>query len=525
MKLTNWTILLIPLLISVHSYGQDTVSIYFRLGSSKILDAQRETLNAITVKFDLSELDSVNYIGMADSVGDLKSNFRLAEKRARNVAKYCKKLLPAKIPSRSMSLGESTERNDNAQNRRVDIVLFFPTEEEVVVEEIEGCYYIDYALLHRSHVRTVTKGKKEWIIIETDEADLKKSKEHYTATMTKGGEVRTKKVNWSKWFNGKGWYSNTRYIAKILKKDFDAFKIFKIEEPPCNECNEAFPSEIEITKEDTCVQVDRFLMHNILFKYMPFSFRSVKIRAPRKYVVIDDQYYIGCGLERELVWTTKRGRRKRNYYYSRLPIEFGYTIANITRVMDCCESDPEPSECDVPMIDIRSTPWEGEPLNLNVEIGSHYQQSTITPYVGIAISAEGLSSRAALLVGTDVDLSFISSLRYQLTYLSFPLNRLNPISGWQNPKKIGSGKFDRFYLGAELKIKINETQQSYLEQNIHLGLAISNIQNGPSISRIFIQYGIGFDYLGNNSSGVYSIAQLGMNIKIRDINIQRRSSR
>ena len=127
-------LLILVSLISKPIVGQDTLSIYFEFGQSKIPDAQLLPLNAIPTLYDLSDLDSVYFIGMADSVGDLESNFNLSEKRARNVAKYCERILDAKIPSKVTAIGEIS-MDEKWKNRRVIVILFFkpvPSEEDEI---------------------------------------------------------------------------------------------------------------------------------------------------------------------------------------------------------------------------------------------------------------------------------------------------------------------------------------------------------------------------------------------------------
>jgi len=523
MKLTQWTIIFLTILTSVHVHGQDTISVFFDFGQSKLQDSALEKLNVIPSSYDLSDLDSVHFIGMADSVGNFKANIKLSEKRARNVSRYCARLFPSIIPIKITALGESTI-DEKDKNRRVDIVLYFKPPKVEEVEQIvatqkkEVCYNIDYKLLHRCHLRTVTKRKKELIIIETTIPDLKKKKEHYYGTASKKGNFVAKKVKWSSKRTGNLWWSKTRYVATIPKEDFDTYKIFKIEDLPCDTCNEDFQTKSEISKEDTCIQVDRFLMENIQFQTRLFNNKWVKIRTPREYVNIEDRYFIGCGFQNELVWDSKKGRKQQNYYYSRLPRHFNY-IVNITRVMDCCKNNPEPSECDKPMIYCRTLGEPDRSFMLNAEFGSHYQQSTITPYAGFGISKEGYFSRVSILAGTDIDLSLCGSLRYQYHFLSFPFSVFNPLSSWQSPTaQRVINKYGRLYFGTELKTRINENKQDYLEHNFHIGLAAVNTNRDAFIPRLFIQYGIGFDYLGTYSTGVYSIFQLGLNMKIARLN-------
>src|SRR5437870_923289 len=82
------------LLYSSFLLSQDTVSVFFKSGSRTIEAGEAEKLNSMPFHFDLSELDSVAFIGMADSVGNFESNKKLSEKRAKAIAKHCRGLVP-----------------------------------------------------------------------------------------------------------------------------------------------------------------------------------------------------------------------------------------------------------------------------------------------------------------------------------------------------------------------------------------------------------------------------------------------
>jgi hypothetical protein len=525
--------LLLILLSSTELYGQDTISIYFETGISKLPDKHLKTLNAIPVKYFLSEVDSIHYVGMADSVGNLESNLNLSEKRARNVADYCGRLIPKNIPSKILALGERLNP-ERYKNRRVDVVLYFPqaTKEEPgpspdTINLKPKCYNIDYALLHRSLIRKVTKRKKEMIIIIADpqyfdnmnrhKTDNKKETEYYYGSVSKEGNFMTYKLKWSRKNTGNYWWSNSQYTALIPKKDFDRFKIFKISDPTCDTCSEDFQNQVSMEKEDKCLQVDRFLMKNIQFKMPWFNNRWAKIRAPREFVDPDDRYFIGCNSEIELKWETKKAKRKQNYYYSRLPRSFDH-MANITRLMDCCKLKPEPSECDKALIFISDLGAPDNSFVFFAEPGCYFQQSKFTPYCGFGLSKEGNLLRGSFMIGTDIDLSLCGSLRFQYHFVSFPFSMLNPVRVWQSPNaEHVIERYGRLYLGTELKTRFNDKGRNYLEQNIHLGLAIVHTSIDAFLPRIFIQYGVGYDYLRISSSKLNSVVQLGLDMRIGSI--------
>lgn len=510
------------MLSSVSALGQDTVAVYFDFSESKVTALGREVLNALPTEYDLSDLDSVLYVGMADSSGSFEHNLKLSRKRAQNVADYCEDIFPNNLPQRITAKGETLSSKPK-ESRRVDVILFFrplPTDEKEVIAQTQNlpdCFEVDYALLHRSHFRTVTKRGREYVIIETSKADVKKKRNTFYGTENLEGEFGIKKIRWSSKTTGNKWWKERRFVATLPKVDYDKYKIFTTGDAPCDTCSEDFTDGLgngKIRNEGECLQLDRFLMNNLQIKVAFFNPDYVEVRVPREYVNLDYQYHIGCSAETKLEWKALSGRRHQNYYYTRLPRTFN-RIHNITRVMECCEADPEPSECDKDIINCSTLMGSDPAYILQLELGSHFQNAEAKPYAALSLSKDLVSSRFHFLVGTDIDWSFYSSLRYQEHLISFPYNSLNPFEEWKKPSEIKPiSSYARIYAGTELKTRLHSEQTSYLEQNVHLGFASVNRRPGALIPRIFIQYGIGGDYLGNYDSGLYSIVQVGIDVKL-----------
>jgi hypothetical protein len=504
---------------TVRLYSQDTLSIYFEFGKSKITDTQFNILNTIPIQYDVLMLDSVSFIGMADSVGDFNSNKKLSEKRAKNIAKECIRIFKNNIPSTITSLGE---RNNKAidRNRRVDIVMFFKAIEKEEIESIENidvlkkCFNIDYKLLHHCYIRTITKHKKSFVIIETTRLDLSKKRVYYYGTTSPAGKFITTKVKWIIRRTGKSWWAATRFVATIPKKDFESFKIFTISDLPCDSCDEDYKIQPKFLNNDTCKQVDRFLMDNIQFKSSFFNKRTIKIRVPKEYVDINANYYIGCNFKTKLKWQHQIGKKKQNYYYSTLPIYFDY-ISNIVKDMDCCKNNIEPSDCSLPIIRCRMMRGADKSFALMLDVGSYYQQSQVLAYGALGIYKDGDFSRTAFQMGIDNKFCLITSISYQYHFLSIPFDFLKTSLSWHSPDRDGDiSKYARFYFGTELKTFLKKESKNSIEQNVHVGFTAVNTSENTIIPRIFIQYGMGYDYLNSNSKKIYSIAKLGVILRI-----------
>lgn len=154
------------------SQGQDTISVFFAFGKSRIPPEQLRILDDIPHFHHMGALDSVHFIGMADPVGGAGGNMALSAKRAKAVSRYCSEFLPPEMPMRTFAMG-AQQGEDHARIRRVDVVLYSLTshlDTAATVTEAdtlgEFCFTTHYRLLHHAHVRPVKKGRREFMLIE-----------------------------------------------------------------------------------------------------------------------------------------------------------------------------------------------------------------------------------------------------------------------------------------------------------------------------------------------------------------------
>ena len=261
-------------------------------------------------------------------------------------------------------------------------------------------------------------------------------------------------------------------------------------------------------------------MHNLQFKIIPFNNHMVKIRVPREYVDLNAKYYINCGFDHELVWYIIKGRRNKYYYYSLLPRYPSY-LYDITRMMECCKANPEPSRCNKPIIFCDGYMYQDNSFNLIAEIGNHYQQLRMIPYFALGICKDDFYNRITFLSAIDKDFNFYGLIRYQFQYLSFPYEEFFDINTWRTASEYHTlYRYCKLYIGNEFKARRGVIKRNnYLEHSFHFGFAVVDVNDYSLIPRIFIQYGFGYDYLKNNSNGIYPILQLGVDINlIRFIN-------
>lgn len=514
--------------------GQDTLSIYFEFGQSKIPINEQEKLGQISSQFDLSELDSIEFIGMADSVGNFEDNLKLSGKRAKNVSKYCKRFLPKLTSVKVKALGEKSSQNTRL-NRRVDIIMFFPIlpaiEGEEEVKDDRFCYYVDNRLLHRSHFRTIKNRRKKYVHIEIEmDEDFDKRAHYYGSYSSKNGFSKTR-LRWKTKKTGMFWWEKRRLIATIPEKSFDRYKVFQALKPACDtcscdSCHQDFETYPKIRGVSYCLQVDRFLMANMQYKRILFNNSFVKVRVPREYVNLDKEYLVGCDYTNLLRWYSRKGWRRKKYYYAKLPIRSNGYMCNITRQMECCKEDPEGSDCDISIINCDTEHFsrgQGITYKLFGEVGSSFQNEELLPYIGLGFGLDRhydfrrRYNNLSGVLGVDYRFNLYGSIRYQRFFDRISPRKVKLETGWNGPQ-IQKPKlykwYARPYIGTELKTILGNDESRLLEQNFHFGLALDHFHHRVRIPRYYLQLGLGYDYLNNYSNTVYPIAQIGVNIRI-----------
>ncbi len=499
---SRWLFFCCVVIASLPVIAQDTLSVYFETGSSRIAVEESARLVAVRAMFDLAALDSVVIIGMADTVGSDRSNERLSAKRAERVKDLLSPVLPSGAPITLHHLGERAAHSMQ-QVRRVDAVFFFVPEERPPTlppdsSEATSCYYVDYALLHRSHVRSIKKGKRSFTLIEVEEDDVPRRNEHRFALREKDGSFSVRPVRWTLRHTGSLWWGRQRYTTTIPEEAFKTFRVFTTTPPPCMACNEDLPRQQQLVQEDTCLQTDRFLMANLQFKRHLFSVARVKARAPLEYVDLEGSYHVGCRLY-PVEWKVRKGRRKRGYVYADLPI-IDHAVNNITRTMTCCAQNPEPSLCD------RGIP--GAPLGgrdssvlLLAEVSDLLLRGNDMGSLSIGLGKSWNWIETALFAGIDQRPDPVYRLRTRFIIADFIFPALNPWGGWRTPDYAPTlNVFGSLYAGTELTLSHVLPDGTALLQDLHVGFARTNVNASATIPRIWVHFGVVTDH--QNSSGI-----------------------
>jgi hypothetical protein len=501
------------------SRGQDTIRVFFETGKDEVNGTQKMRLASLRFQYDFSTLDSIRITGMADSVGNMQKNLKLSLRRAKNVWRFMKDDLPKSTRVSVYAEGEKISPGDKQQSRRVDMAFYSrasvteessANEPEIKKDSLKKCFQVAYRLLHRSSRRIITRGRRKFVEIQYERKQWEKMEEYYYASEV-NGRWTIRKVKWISRATGRDWWTEQRETTLIPFNDYKKFRVFTLSDN-CEDCSGIFPSDQPLNDETTCMQTDRFLMSNIQLKRSLFLKKLILILAPREFIDPEASYYAGCNLY-PFNWFVKGGRKKKNYYYAKIPHGGNY-LHNIIKEMECCKFKPEDSECKRPLIifiDYAASPL---PLSIGVEAGYNQFLQTNLFYAAATLHKYGRSWQSALLLGADQMKEFYGLLRLQRNIITIPSSFLNFSESWQSPGAYSEpDNFFRLYIGSELIQRWGQSAQQLL-QNAHAGISFYNDNERSIFRRVFVQAGYAHCWSDGSLPSFFFSAQAGIHIQL-----------
>lgn len=459
--------------ITNSTFAQDTLSIYFDFGSSKLKESEYQKLDKIQENYYFEDIQKVYFIGYCDSVGNIVANIRLSEKRAATVYKYCKSILPENMAFSIEAKGESNLKRTAEASRRVDIVFDYKEEtviiNEIVMDELPKidsnltidtkpevipkviCHYINYPFLHSSRQQIITANGKEYVVIETEHKYIKKQKYYYQHYNKRSKKWEVKKVRWRTQTTGQLWWRRQRINTKIEVTDYNRSKIFtRVAMDSCQNCN---ANKLDLHKETKCMQVDSFLMVNAQYK-VKLRKGMVKMRVPREYVDTEADYYIGCEKKSKINWEKKWFGKRKKYYFTTLEINpKTLAHASITREMDCCAEEIVPCKAfnafppDQGDLKCVTVPLRGR---FDLDIGTFYILESHRPYIGLSYVAEfGFKPSSVLKIRAAMtsDRLLFNKVEYNHYLYTFNLLSLNNSTSWNSYNRFTPKYKSRLFTG------------------------------------------------------------------------------
>lgn len=468
-----------------HGFSQDQISIYFSSGSHKVSPYSLKVLEAKIASLDYADIEYISYIGFADSSGNIQSNQRLSERRAKAVSKECSKLLKEEIPFDLRFQGETTKQVDSL-SRRVDIVFQHLSKPEMddtipMTANNERCFGTDESIYGYIHTRIEEKNKKSLVQIELLRSyDLTHIKHYYIKNPNTPNAV-AQRVNWKKVKTGKLWWRETRLVATIPKESFYKFGLVLFVEQPCNGCSE------QLFKIDTNLvssveyKSDYFLESVTQLKTKYLRHNKAEIRVPKEYVDSSIVYRMNLYTSSNeyktvnLDWEAKTKKKHQDYLF------YEFNIKEIERI-NVLKQQPNwmcPEPYRTGGTSGRIMPWgcgnhyRNKMLYLRTSLSAFYHNDTVTAYAALKFGYLNHNNQLQTEIGLNHRLGLYGAVSYKRYFLDFELMKKRGSNPWQGISQINFSTYVSPYFGLELRTSYNRNYKSFTELNLHTGISVT----------------------------------------------------
>ncbi len=514
-------ILLLLVLIPYFGSTQEVTSIHFKTGSHKISAYSHEVIRAKMASLDYNTISHIAFIGYSDSSGNMQSNQRLSERRAKAVAKECSNLFKEELPIDIRFKGETTQKVDSL-SRRVDIIIYHLETHETqdtipLTANNERCFGTDEVVYRYLYTKVQTSGKKSMVYMELlPNYELERRKHYYIKNPGSPNAV-AQRVNWKKTKTGKLWWRETRLTATIPKESFDKFGLVLFQEQPCEGCPES------LFKQDTNLIVsnqyltDYFVTSVTQFKTKFLRHNQAEIRVPREYIdstlVYKVRLYTNANEEKKIAINWETGKKKKNQDYCFYQFNSKYYDHFEIQSPQPQWSCPEPIAIDTNdythfRCGLRcrnGSDW----FALRTTLGAFYHNDTLTSYAAVRFGFRYKKSEIQTELGINHRLGFYGSLSYKFNYLEFGLMKNRGTNPWQLMSDVRFSTNVKPYCGLELRTSYNRKYQSFAEVNLHSGFSV-NFDNNFGY---YIHGGIARDLSNQINTQSYLYIQAGISYR------------
>lgn len=513
------------LLITDLTYSQDSTSVYFKTGSHKLSGYSQRVLDSLFTNLDYTGLNEIKFIGYSDSTGNFESNQRLSERRAKAVSKAVKEYVKPGIPVLTESKGELPRKVDSL-SRRVDILFRYNAFSEtggndtiVIQPEDPRCFFIDQHFEAFSNARIKVNKKKKVVYLQVIDHREFTSRKYYFVKNPSQKHAVAQRVNFKLETTGMLWWREKRYTATIPKESYDKFGLFYLENSPCDGCREQLFKKDTNVFSGTSIKDNYFMMSVTQLKAKLFRPNTLQIRIPKEFREENEPYYAikylwdGNTKTEKLLWETKRGKRKADYFYSKIKIKKvrSVSIANPQRTSYCPGKGGNPGNyggisCG---FNADGIGFPGE-FSFTPGIQAFYHNDTVTAFISVGLTYELKQHELAVNIGLNHRLGLYYSTHYHFNFLDFGTMTNRMLDPWQ---KLGDSKFTtqiKGYFGPEFRSSYTKKYRSFSEVNLHLGFSVA-WRNGLNY---YIQGGIARDLSNRINTGFYPYVQAGIRFRL-----------
>jgi hypothetical protein len=468
--------------------AQDTFNVFFDFGLAYLKAESRAAIDNIPFLHKTSEIDSIWFVGMADTTGPTFINKILAKKRAKNCAQYFDKRNERdSIPYRVFSKGEMNDDHFGT-SRRVSIIVHLKPKIDSIVEKKRDtiCYYLAYQILYNSIEKIIGKGenKKVRLSIESlPKSDFERSQIYYYGWFDTLGVFQKKEVYFKMKITGKLWWRKRRYTADIPFESYRLHKIFTIGKEPCGRCTEGFIANEQV-RPDTFLVADDHIMKYLQYRRLPWQRRKIDYRIPVDFIEQNTQYYLGCDTSKKVNWTKNDSAvGSKSFYAYTTAKTFENNIPTVTRFKPSCTPI---YRCDSFRCFLCGTrcSHDKKEITFFAEFG-HLGNELLTDYylgAGFSFSKKKFEHR----ISVNQSFSEIPFFKYNLRYTVFEKYKkyVKPTLSWTSTSVSRSSHYNtRLFVGAQL-ILFSENDDIIYDPYLTIGLEFWNYKRLKTFGQI-----------------------------------------
>ncbi|MNJ88749.1 OmpA family protein [compost metagenome] len=523
-------------LISANScYSQDTLKIYFESAKSTVRPGYEKLLRNFARRIDKENIHFVSITGYADSIGKIRSNLKLSERRAHSVRKICQAYFGDSTTFEMGALGEKAQKADSV-SRRVEIVVHYLSsliDEDILTSQLDSikandprCFLVDFDALKYCNVRYIEKNRKKYVYIQALDVPFFKETKHYFVKNPGAKTAIAQRVNWKLQTTGKLWWKKKRWVATIPKESYDRFQFFVIKNGPCEGCTESLFKKDSNIRTRVTRYSDYFLNDNVQLKSHVFKRRVEKFRVPREFIDPTETTYAYLYRDENyqsmttVSWEEKKSKRKQDYYFAEIRTRGATTVRFMKTGLETYCPYPDTLKRKSYFHDNWMNCGTGndrsdrgkKPLSPSLEAGVFYHNDSLTGFVALAARYETGRSLLSLSAGLNTRLGFYGALNYKYYFVTIAIRKSNAngMNGWRIPSNRPIVGSFQYYAGTEARTSFNRSYLSFAETNLHLGMCYESYRPKFFEYSIYLHGGYAKDLLNRINKDFYPFAQLGI---------------
>jgi len=506
--------------------GQEanTVSVYFEYAKWELNNVDKNKIDELPIQSDSSVLETIILYGYTDSIGSIKGNIKLANRRIQAVIDY----LEIKWPNypfvfEKVIVGEKpkgVETND----RRVDIELIFSGDVSIAEITKESklyyCKRCEEVNIRFTEVDSSRKGEFKLIYMD------QKSRSYFWVKDKDSAGYQLEKCRWrTKRLEANG-FSKVYYYTTIPKLNYEKYGMLRVSQDSGKGCKLSIEEAFSPSNVDSILVPNHFIMDQIKLRRRFLSLNKFKARLPKS-AISGQEIYDAMG--NKINFTISIRKRKKEFVYYSFTFPWKAQL-NRTNPLEFYKKVPFICAPCVPFL-VKDKLFRcngstncggclnyvsGIPFSIIADLNRQtlYNENIHSFSLGIADCKLKYNWQVLAGINQFIKPSFRANFEY--TPINLPSDFLIPTIGWRSYESAMETSLFQIKIGGEVRYWSQTKPEQILGLKAYTGL--NYLVNKRSIvHRVYLNYGIGFNSNNAIFSSRFSYVDLGIQFNIYDM--------